>query len=213
MIVSAVVRQPRRKRVDVFVDGQPALTIGLELAVERGIRPGVVLTHLQLRALGTEDARRGALEAALRLLSYRPRSEQELRRRLRQKGFWKTPVDEALARLRELGYVNDASFARFYTETQQTSRPRSRRLLTGELRRRGIEATIAEEATADVSDEEAAYAAAARRLRALRGLEYQRFRERLGSFLTRRGFSYDVARRTIEQCWAEVDGGVATTAD
>jgi regulatory protein len=122
---------------------------------------------------------------------------------LRQKGFWKTPVDEALARLRELGYVNDASFARLQ-ETQQSSRPRSRRLLTGELPpryrsddRRGGDGRR-------VSDEEAAYTAAARRLRALRGLEYQRFRERLGSFLTRRGFSYDVARRTIEQCWAEV---------
>ena len=109
-----------------------------------------------------EDARRGALEAALRLLSYRPRSEQELRRRLEAEGLRRSaPVDEALARLRELGYVNDAAFARFYTETQQASRPRSQRLLTGELRRRGIEAEHRRGGDGGVSDEEAAYAAAA----------------------------------------------------
>lgn len=206
MIVTAVVRKARRKAVDVYVDGQSALTIGRELAIERGIRPGLTVSHQQLRALAIDDARRAALETALRLLAYRPRSEQELRRRLRQKGFPKAPVDESLARLRQLGYVDDASFARFYTETQQSSRPRSRRLLTGELRGRGVEQSVAEEATADVSDEDAAYAAASRRLRTLRELEYQRFRERLGSFLTRRGFSYDVARRTIERCWSELEG-------
>ena len=62
---------------------------------------------------------------------------------------------------------------------------------------------MAEEATAGLDDGEAAYQAATRRLRALRGLEYAKFRERLGRFLTGRGFSYQVARRTIERCWAE----------
>jgi SOS response regulatory protein OraA/RecX len=43
-------------------------------------------------------------------------------------------------------------------------------------------------------------------VRSLTGLEYQAFRERLGGFLTRRGFSYGVARRVIEECWSEQGG-------
>ena len=206
MIVTAVVRQPRRRRVNVFVDGEFALALGRELAAERDLRPGRALTRDELSALAQEDARRSARESALRLLAYRPRSERELRDRLARKGFARGVVNEALGRLRELGYVDDAEFARFYTETQQASRPRSKRLLTGELRWRGVAQETAEEATAEVSDEEAAYQAAGRRLRALRGLDYQRFRERLGGFLTRRGFSYGVARSTIERCWAELGG-------
>jgi SOS response regulatory protein OraA/RecX len=84
-------------------------------------------------------------------------------------------------------------------------------LLTVELRHKGVTQEIAEQATAEISDEEAAFDAASRRLGSLRGLEYGRFRERLGAFLTRRGFSYDVARRTIERCWADTEEQAGVT--
>jgi regulatory protein len=204
MIVTAVERQPRRRRVNVFVNGRFALVLGTELAAERDVRPGRSLTQDELSALADLEARRSALESALRLLAYRPRSERELRDRLARKRFRRPIIDEALGRLREMGYLDDAAFARFWTETRQSLRPRSSRLVAAELRRMGVEKDTSEQATAGISDEDAAFQAAGARLRALRGLEYQRFRERLGGFLTRRGFTYDVARRTIERCWAEL---------
>ncbi|OGO50870.1 MAG: hypothetical protein A2148_07910 [Chloroflexi bacterium RBG_16_68_14] len=209
MIVTAVERQQRRRRGNVFVDGRFALALGMELAAEHDLRPGRTLSPEELSALAEAEARRNALESALRLLSYRPRSERELGDRLARKGFGREVIAGTLSRLRELGYLDDAAFARFWTETRQAFRPRSRWLLAGELRRRGVSQEAAEGATAAISDEQAAYQAAARRLRALRGLEYQQFRERLGRFLTSRGFSYAVARRTIERCWAELGAGQA----
>ena len=213
MIVTAVERQPRRRRVHVFVDGRFALALGRELAAEHDVRPGRSLTSSELSALAEAEARRGAMESALRLLAYRPRSEQELRERLARKGFEPAVVDKTLGRLRELGYLDDGAFARFWTETRQTFRPRSRWLLTAELRRRGVSQHTAEEATAGLSDEEAAYQAAQRRLRALHGLEYQRFREKLGGFLNRRGFSYEIARHTVDRCWAEREEAPAEDAN
>ena len=207
MIVTAVDRQPRRRRVNVFVDGRFALAIGRELAAERGVRPGVAISREELAALELAEARRSALESALRLLSYRARSRYELRDRLKRKEFPTAVIDETLRRLQEMGYIDDAAFARAWKETRQAAQPRSSQLLISELRLRGIPPRMAEEATADVSDEEAAYEAARRRLRTLRGLAQARFRERLGAFLTRRGFSYDVSRRTIERCWAELSCG------
>lgn len=204
MIVTAVERKRGRRRVDVFVDGRFALALGTALAAERGIRPGRSLAPDELSSLVEAEARRGAMESALLLVSYRPRSERELRDRLARKQFGPGAIDETVGRMRELGYLDDASFARFWAETRQAARPRSRMLMASELRRRGVSAGDAEGATADISDEEAAYEAASRRLRSVRGLEFQAFRERMGRFLTQRGFSYDIARRTIERCWAEI---------
>lgn len=204
MLVTAVEKQPRRSRAHVYVDGRFALSLGIELAAEWDVRPGRSLTPDELSALTAAEARRDAMESALRLLSYRPRSERELRDRLVRKRFGRAIVGETLSRLRELGYLDDAAFARFWTESRQTLRPRSGRLMATELRRLGVEKDTAERATAEISDEDAAYQAASRRLPSLHGLEYQPFRERLGRFLTRRGFSYDVARRTIERCWTEL---------
>ncbi len=202
MIISSIEKR-RGRRVDVYVDGRLALTLARDFATERGLRPGATITPDQLSALAEEGARRGALEDGLRLLSYRLRSEEELRRRLADKRYNRNAIESALARLRELGYLDDEVFARYWAETRQVQRPRSRRLLASELRSRGIDKETAEQATADVSDEEAAYLAASGRLRTLRGQEYQAFRERLGRFLTSRGFSYDIARQVIERCWAE----------
>lgn len=206
MIVTAVERQRRRRRVNVFIDGRFALALSADLAAERDLRPGRAVTADELSALADAEARRSARESAFRLLSYRPRSERELRERLARKGFERAVVEETLGRLRDLGYLDDAAFARFWTETHQTLRPRSRWLLASELRRRGVAQGTAEQATAGISDEDAAYQAAGKRLRALRGLEYGQFRERLGRFLSSRGFSYGIARRTIERCWAEIGG-------
>lgn len=203
MIVTAVERKGRRRQVNIYVDGRFALAVGSQLAAERGVRPGRALTATELDALGREEARRQAMESALRLLSYRQRSERELRDRLHRKGLEADVIDATLDRLRELGYVDDEAFARFWMDARQAASPRSRRLLAVELRRRGVAQHTADAATLDVEDDEAAYEAAGRRLRTLKTLAYARFREQLGSFLTRRGFSYDVARRTIDRCWEE----------
>ena len=121
MIVTAVERQPRRRRVHVFVDGRFALALGRELAAEHDVRPGRSLTSAELSALAEAEAHRGAMESALRLLAYRPRSEQELRDRLARKGFEPDIAGRTLDRLRELGYLDDDAFARLWTETQQRS--------------------------------------------------------------------------------------------
>jgi len=204
VIVTAVERVRRRRRVNVFVDGEFAVALGVDLAAERDVRPGRELSGAAVRALADEDARREALQSGLRFLSYRPRSEQELRQRLARKGLPRPAIATAVSRLRELGYLDDAAFARFWTETRQASRPRARRVVAGELRWRGVAAEQVDEATAAIEDEEAAYVAAGRKLRTLGGLEYQPFRERLGRFLTGRGFSYEVARRTIDRCWGDI---------
>jgi regulatory protein len=114
--------------------------------------------------------------------------------------------------MQELGYLNDAAFARSYVEARQASTPRSRRALSFELTRHGVERDLATEAVEELSDADAAYSAAQRRMRALRNLDRDAFKRRLGNFLASRGFSYGTARLTIDRCWQELteedeDGG------
>ena len=90
--------------------------------------------------------------------------------------------------------------------SRQSGRPRAARLLASELRLKGIATQVANEATSSSSADGAAYEAASGRLRSLRGLQYKAFRERLGRFLTSRGFDYGVALETIDRCWEELGG-------
>lgn len=207
-VITALERQRRRRRVDVHLDGEYAFSLHVDVATLAGLAPGQELAAERRRELEAEDQRLGAIEAALRLLAAGPRSERELRERLaRRRGFGPEAVDHAMRRMREMGYLDDAAFARTYVEARQAS-PRSRRALAFELTRKGVDRELAAAALEGHSDADAAYAAAQRRLRSLVGLDRQTFERRLGNFLAGRGFGYGVARATIERCWRELqDGG------
>ena len=205
MIITAMERTPRRRgRVDVYVDGERRCELGRELASERGLRPGTVIDPQQLEALVQADARRQALQTAVAMLARRPRSEREVRRRLAQRRTPPDLVDETVAKLRAAKCLDDAAFARAWTEARESASPRGRRLVERELRALGVTAEIATAATEDLSDVDAAYAAAARRARTLRDVDYPTFCARLAPFLQRRGFGWDVIRDAVDRCWREL---------
>ena len=202
--ITAIEKQKRARRVNLHLDGEYALSLRLDLISTAHLAVGTELTAGQRRELEAEDQRLGAMESALRLLAMGPRSEHDLRERLgRRRGFRHEAVDAAIQRMRELGYLNDSAFARFWVESRQAGTPRSRRALAFELNRKGVGREEQESALEDVSDTDAAYDAAQRRLRALSGADRQTFERRLGSFLNSRGFGYGVARATIQRCWTE----------
>ena len=143
-----------------------------------------------------------AFRAGLRFISYRPRSRQEIRRRLGRR-FGERAVEQALARLEEQGYVDDATFARSWRESREAHRPRSAGLIRRELAQRGVGREVAEEAVAGLDDEANAYRAGQGRMRSLGGLDYVTFRRRLGGYLARRGFGTAIVRGAVERLWRE----------
>src|SRR5207248_5546259 len=86
------------------------------------------------------DEQARAFEGALAFLSYRPRSEREVRARLQMKDVPPPIVESVIERLRRLRLVDDQEFARYWVEQRQTHRPRGARLLRQELRRKGVDA-------------------------------------------------------------------------
>ncbi len=95
---------------------------------------------------------------ALRFLAQRPRSEQEVRRRLRRAGVAEAAEEAVISQLRQNALVDDTAFAEYWVEQRQSFRPRGARLLRAELRQHGID-TRAAEAAAETTAASAADAA------------------------------------------------------
>src|SRR5215212_1937714 len=136
--VTAIEPQPRRggKRVNIFLNDRYALSLPLELA--DSLRIGQFVSSEQFDTLHGGDERTRALDAALHFLGYRPRSESEIRTRLRTKGYAEVVIDQVMARLTELKLVDDQSFAAYWAEQRQGRAPRGRRLIDRELRSKGV---------------------------------------------------------------------------
>ena len=142
-------------------------------------------------------------KAATRYLGYRPRSEPELRERLRRRGFSADDIGAVIAKLKRMRLVDDAAFAEFWKDNRESFSPRSKSLTRLELKQKGISEDIIESTIATIDDEDSAYRAATSKARSLSRSDYESFRRRLGGYLQRRGFNYGVVEKTIKRVWQE----------
>jgi len=191
------------KRVNIFLDGKFAFSLEAEVALKESLLSGQELSDSQVAALLKSDNFHRCLDAATRYLSYRPRSESELRERLIRRHFDNDSVEAVIARLKEQGLVDDRAFAQFWKDNRQAFSPRSQRLTRLELRRKGVADDLVAEVVGAIDDDDNAYQAALNKARSLSLSDYQSFRYRLGEFLRRRGFGYGDINRVVERVWQE----------
>ncbi|TEU21918.1 MAG: regulatory protein RecX, partial [Anaerolineales bacterium] len=141
---------------------------------------------------------------ALRFLSYRPRSEAEVRRYLQGKKVPPTVEAKVAERLTSAGLLDDPAFASYWVENRESFNPRGRFALRYELRQKGLSEETIALALEDIDEEESAYRALINRVRRMSPLDRGAFRKKLGSFLRRRGFSYETISAALERTWQEM---------
>jgi len=206
--ITSIERQKRNpERVNVALDGEFAFAIPVNAVLDFGLRTGNQLSVSQIEELKEIDDTAKATDAAIRLLTARPRSVREIEQRLRRKEFDDPTIERVIERLRDWRYIDDEAFARFWVENRESNRPRGRRLLEQELRSKGIEREIVTNTIEDAEIDEIAGALeiARMKLRAYKDLEPEIAKRRLGAFLARRGYGYGVIKPVLTELLGEVE--------
>lgn len=189
----------------MFVDGAAVATLSIEAIERLKLATDAVLDERTSEAVRREAAVLATYDRALNMLAARARSTAELRRLLVRKGEPADQVDVAIERLRQAGFLDDASFARQFTRSKALGAGLSRRRLQQELARRGVARNVADEAVEEVFveegvDEDAAIErVAAKKLKTLGRLDPLVQRRRLYAFLARRGYDSDDIARVLRQ--------------
>lgn len=204
--VTALKRQKKNShRVNVYLDGQYAFALQDIVAIS--LKVGQELSPNDILALKTRDVFQREYDRVLHFLSYRPRSVYEVRQYLVERGIESSVVESIVNRLQQAGLLDDVEFARSWVESRDSFRPRGRYLLARELHQKGVPDEIIREALQPVEEKSSAYRAGVSRASTLRGLDYSAFRRRLGDFLHRRGFGYEVVQETVQRLWQEIQEG------
>lgn len=191
-----------KKRVNVYLDGE--YTFSLKAIVAARLKVGQSLADEEIDALLLEDSFQKAYDRALNFLSYRPRSKAEVGRYLRRKEVAPQVSEEVIRKLTRVRLLDDVSFAQYWVENREKFNPRSPRMLRYELRRKGVDSETISQALEGLNEEKSAYRAAAKRVRRWAHLDKESFRRKMGSFLKRRGFSYQVSKSVINRLWEEL---------
>lgn len=191
-------------RLSVFLDGEFAFGVHQDLVVKHGLRVGETLTLEEQQAVEAEDQTIRAKQRALDYLAYKPRTEQEVRRKLTQEDVPATVVEDVIARIQELGYLDDETYAHDYARNRFANKRYGPERIRRELRERGIDRHLADEAVEEVfADEdpvEVARSHAEKRWsRIAHDDDPRRQKQKLYRYLTRRGFTSDTVYRIIDE--------------
>lgn len=196
--------EPQKKRGDrrsIFVDGQFVAGAHEEVIIALNLRVGQTFDKERLAALIRTETVRKARESALRLLGYRDRTVSEIRKRLIGNDFPEDIVEEVIDQLSRIGYLDDEKFSREWVRSRTVSKPMGKARLNWELRAKGVEQPMVEEALESLDDSaeyELALAAARKKVEKADPND-KAFRNRLVSFLRRRGFGWEAIARVLDE--------------
>jgi regulatory protein len=198
-------KAPGRK--SIFADGRFLAGVSAETLLRLGLRTGDEIGPDVVRTLQQMEELVSARNVALRFLSYRPRSEHEVRDKLREKEFGDAEIARTLDELRANGLVNDRDFARIFIRNSLTVRPAGRLLLSRKLLALGVPRSIVEEAMQDTlsaEDQRSTAVAAAEQLlkrakRTARKEDPRKLRQRIASALLRRGYGWDIVEAVLKR--------------
>jgi len=201
--ITAIDAQERRgNRRSIFINGKFALGVDETVIADLCLHVGQEISEEELGRIVRAELLSKARERALRLLEYRARSRAELARRLRQAGFAEDIIEEVLERLSDIGFVDDARFSQSWVESRSVGRGIGKARIKWELRQKGVEADLVEEALSEI-DEETEYKSAVLAARAKWEKDHSpdagAKRRRLASYLQRQGFVWDVIKRVINE--------------
>ncbi|MBU3866709.1 recombination regulator RecX [Streptomyces sp. 4503] len=142
----------------------------------------------------------------LRLLTGTPRTRKQLADALRTRGIPDDAAQEVLSRFEGVGLIDDAAFAEAWVESRHHSRGLARRALARELRTKGVDSALIDEAVGQLDadqEERTAQELVERKLRATRGLDREKRIRRLAGMLARKGYSEGLALRVVRRALEE----------
>jgi regulatory protein len=210
-IITAIRPETGQKgqRSRIYLDGSYSFSLENELISAEDLKVGQALSKAEITLLSRDDKMQRCLKAAQHFLSYRARSESETRERLLKRGFEMQEIESTLAQLKQAGLLDDPAFARAWKEDRDSFKPRSRKELKSELKRKGIEAEVINQVAAEIDERGNARRLASQKARKIHVSDYQVFSWKLGGYLQSKGFDFSVINDVVKEAWQERSGDAA----
>lgn len=158
------------------------------------------------RSQKPQDPAEQARAICLRLLTGTARTRKQLAEALSKRDIPDDVADEVLSRFEEVGLIDDAAFADAWVESRHHGRGLAGRALARELRTKGVDPVLIDEAVGQLDseqEEETARELVRRRLRSTRGIERDKRLRRLASMLARKGYPEGMALRVVKRALEE----------
>ncbi|MCA1055620.1 recombination regulator RecX [Rossellomorea aquimaris] len=146
-VITKITKQVKNdERYNLFIDGTYAFSVDEGVLAKFGLRKGLEVDELAISEMQYEDDVKKALNKAIHFLSFRMRTEDEVRDHLKRSEWEEGIVGEVIHKLKDMKYLNDLEFAQAFTGTQINTSDKGPIWIRGELQRKGVDERYIEEA-------------------------------------------------------------------
>lgn len=195
--ITKIKSQKNQKRINIYLDGKFALGLDADNLLKAGLKVGQKLSQKQVDDLIFKNEFQKLFDKTLRLVSRRPRSEKEIRDYLKKKKTSPKITEEIIKKLKRIKQINDQEFANWWVDQRVTFRPKGKFGLTMELRQKGIEENLIENAVKKIDELSLAEKLAQKKVRLLKNLPREERYQKLSAYLVRRGFSWETIKTIV----------------
>jgi regulatory protein len=199
-IITAIKPQRNKKRVNIYLDGKFGFGIDLENFLKLGLKDNQELTEEEVEEIVKKNEFQKIYDKLVRFATLRPRSQKEVDDWLKRKKVHQSLHQELFNRLKRLELLDDEKFAKWWIEQRTLFRPKGKKAIHFELRKKGLEERLIKKILSKVKIDEEKIA-----LELLEKKEYRwknltnlEKRKRMSEFLARRGFAWQTIKRVID---------------
>ncbi len=196
MEITAITSQKKDKsRCNIEVDGRFYCGMKLETVMQNRLKAGESVTPQMLSEMQLQSEKQTALDKALTHITVSMKTEKEIRDFLKRKGYLQDVIDFVVEKMKEYGFLDDALYAKQYTE--YAGKKKGARLIALELKRRGVDDETARSAVSELGDNTESAKRVLEKYMRSKQVNKDTLRKAY-SHLISKGFDYDTARAALK---------------
>lgn len=198
-VVTSIKPQKSKKRVSVYLDGKFGFGIDLENFMKLRLKVEDELSEEEVEKIVRKAEFQKVYDKLLKFVTLRLRSEKEINDWLRKHKVHKSLFKDLFNRLKRLELPDDEKFARWWVGQRMNFRPRAKRILNYELRRKGVDKNIIQDVLSEIKidEEKIAKELLEKKKYRWKKLEKLEKRKKMSEFLGRKGFGWGTIKQVV----------------
>lgn len=203
--ITKLTLQKNKRIVNIFIDNHFSTSLDLITVTAKGLKKGIDISPSELKAIKKESLHGKLLNRAHHFLSYRPRSEKEIKTYLRRKLLKETAknknkiIEEVINKLKDQQIINDQKFAKWWVEQRINFRPKGTYVLKRELFSKGINKEDVDEVLSTIDEISVARAVIKKKSKIIKEKDPFIIKKKLIGYLQRRGFSWSTIKSVVDE--------------
>ena len=200
MKITKIEGQKNIERVNIYIDREFAFGLTKEIQLKYGLYEGMEIDKRFIEEVLLEEEKLKAKNKALKVLSYRQRSEKEVVDKLKKEGFSQEIIDKTVEFLKGYNLIDDLNFAKNFVMDKSNINKYGPERIKYELYMKGIPESIINKVLKDYDDEySVALELARKKINSYKNDNKSAIYRKLGGFLQRRGFSYECILKVLRE--------------